>query len=191
MNLYFWLFVLYALLITPVGAHVSVRIDKGVHYRVRLQAAGLPVLRRRDQEDEKQAERIRSADVMRGMKNWDLALAAELLREGHISRALRALNWRGIEVDARISFDDAAATAMVYAALCTCLQTVSRCHPLPVRGRVTADFHGEGTKIAARCIVDARLGSLSAAAIRLWLAANSSQAKRLMTEEEKYAAASH
>ena len=47
MNLYFWLFALYALLITPVGAQVHVRIDHGVHYRIRLQAAGLPVLRKR------------------------------------------------------------------------------------------------------------------------------------------------
>ena len=44
MNLYFWLFLLYAVLITPVGVRVHVCVDQGIRYRIRIQAAGLPFI---------------------------------------------------------------------------------------------------------------------------------------------------
>lgn len=188
MNLYFWLFVLYAVLITPVGAQVHVRIDHGVHYRIRLRAAGLPVLRRKDKVKEEPQVQLQSSNVVKGMKDWDYALFTTLLRQGHLQRVLRLFEWRDVEVNARISFEDAALTAVTYALIRTCLQTVARIRPLPVKGRVEMNFRGEGTMVSFRCIAGARLGSLSAAAIRLWLAAASHRAKRLTAEEETYAA---
>lgn len=190
MNLYFWLFALYALLITPVGAQVHVRFDHGVHYRIRLQAAGLPVLRKKDQEESRETQ-LQSQDVMKGMKNGDLGLMIALIRQGHVQRILRRLQWRDVEIRARISFADAAWTAVSYAFVRTCLQTLAPIRTLPLRGRVEMDFRGEGTRVAFRCIVSARLGSLTAAVIRLWLAAAGYRAKRLAAEEEEYAAASH
>lgn len=188
MNLYFWFFVLYAVLITPVGAQVHVRIDHGVHYRIRLRAAGLPVLRKKEKAKEEPQVQLKSSNVLKGMKDWDYALFVSLLRQGHLQRLLRLFEWHDVQIDARISFEDAAFTAMTYALIRICLQTVARCRPLPVQGRVEMDFRGEGTMISFRCIADARLGSLSAAALRLWLAAVISRAKRLVAEEEKYAA---
>ena len=188
MNLYFWFFLLYAVLITPVGVQVHVRVDRGIHYRIRIGAAGVPVLRMWDQADIQPEERFRTTNLM---KNWNVAMAAELMRNGHIQRALQSLEWRGLELQAHLSFGDAAVTAMFYAALQTMMQTIRYCCSLPVRGQITADFEGKGTQISFRCIAGARLGRITAEAIRLWLAANGTRAKRLMAEEENYAAASH
>ena len=46
MNPYLLAFSIYALLITPITLHVSVRVGRQVRYRLRLQAAGLPFLRK-------------------------------------------------------------------------------------------------------------------------------------------------
>jgi len=191
LNLYFWLFALYALLITPVGAQVHIRIDHGLHYRFRLRAAGLPVLRKKKEEKEPQETHLRSGDVMKGMKDWDYGMFAVLMRQGHFGRILRLFEWRDLEVRARISFEDAALTAMVYTLIRTVLQTAAHIRPLPVKGRVEMDFQGEGTQLSLRCIATARLGNITAAAIRLWLAAASYRAKGSAAEEETYAAASH
>ena len=60
MNLYFWLFSLCALLMTPIGAQVHIRVEHGIHYRVRLLAAGLPVFRRKKQEEPDVPDRKRA-----------------------------------------------------------------------------------------------------------------------------------
>ena len=191
MNLYFWFFLLYALLITPVGVQLSIRIEQGIHYRVKLRVAGLPVLRQRDSEETAQEKRLSSAVLRNGMKKHHLALLASLFRQGHIQQVIKSLDWQKMEVNARISFADAAQTALAAALLRTSLETFSRCHSMPLYSHIIADFNGQGMQITIHCIVAARVGSLSAAAIRLWLAAGSIQAKRLSAEEERYAAASH
>ena len=191
MNLYFWLFALYALLITPVGAQVHVRIDHGVHYRIRIRAAGLPVLRKKKEENPQEEMHIQSTDVMKGMKNWNYGLFAALMKQGHLLRLFRLFDWRDLEIRARISFEDAALTAVTYALIRTVLQSMAPIRPLPVRGRVEMDFRGEGSTFSLRCIADARLGKLMAAAIRLWLAIVRHRMKQLKTEEEQHAAASH
>ncbi len=186
MNLYFWLFVLLSLLITPVSAELHIRVERGVHYRARLRVAGVRVARREDQPDaEKQ---LQAGNVMKGMKGWDHALAFTLFRQGHLQRVFRVMTWRNVEVHARISFEDAALTALAYAFVRTVLQTVAHGRPLPVKGRVEADFRGQGTALSFRGIASARLGMLLAAAIRLWLAASAERAKRGKAEEEQYAA---
>jgi len=189
MNLYFWLFSLCALLMTPIGVQVHIRIDHGVHYRIRLRAAGLPLLRKYKQEEPDRP--LRSGDVMKGMKDWDYGLFASLMRQGHLGRMARLFEWQDAEIRARISFEDAALTAMVYALIKNVLQTWAHIRPLPVHGRVEMDFRGQGTQIAFRCIATARLGSLMAAAIRLWAAVAACRAGRSSAEEERYAAASH
>lgn len=187
MNLYFWLFSLCALLMTPIGAQIHIRVEKGIHYRVRLRAAGLPVFRKKKQEEPEKP--LRSGDVMKGMKNWDYGLLGMLMRQGHFRRMLRLVEWRDVEIRARISFEDAALTAMAYTLIRTVLQTAAFIRPLPVKGRVEMDFRGEGTQLSLRCIATARLGSLMTAAVRLWTASVIDQAKR--SAEEETDAASH
>ncbi len=191
MNLYFWLFALYALLITPLGAQVHIRVDHGVHYRIRIRAAGLPVLRKKKEEDPNEEIKLQSRDVMKGMKDWDAGLLYVLMKQGHLLRLFRMFQWRDLEIRARISFEDAALTVMTYSLIRTVLQCAAHIRPLPVKGRVEMDFHGHGSTFSMRCIAEARLGSLLAAAIRLWLAVVRHRMKQLKTEEEQHAAASH
>ena len=184
MNPYFWIFALYALLITPVGAQVHIRVDHGVHYRVRLLAAGMRVLRKADPPDRE--KHLQPDSVFRNAKNWDYALMIALVRHGHVQRLLRRIQWRQAEIRACISFEDAALTALTYAFIRTVMQTVARCRPLPIRGRVEMDFRHRGTAVSFRGIATARLGSLTAAAIGLLLAAAAERAK--LDKEESYAA---
>ena len=188
MNLYFWLFSFCALLMTPVGVQGHIRIDHGIHYRIRIRAAGLPVLRKKKKEEPDVP--LHSGDVMKSMRGWDHGLFVSLLREGHFSRLLRSFKWQDTELRARISFADAAQTAIVYGAVRTVLQAAACIRPFSLRGRVEMDFQGAGTQISLRCIATARLGSLMAAVLRLWAASAAYRAKR-SAEEENYAAASH
>ena len=189
MNLYFWAFSFYVLMITPVSVQAHILIEHGIHYRLRLRAAGLPVLRKIKQEQPD--EKLHSIDMLKGMKQWDAGLAASLIREGHLGRLWRLFQWRDCEIHARISFEDAALTATTYAVIRTVAQTWAHIHPLPVRGHVEMDFQGKGAMLSLRCIASARLGSLLAAAVRLWLAVIRYRAGRLSAEEENYASASH
>lgn len=185
MNPYFWLFSLYAFLITPIRVHVSVRIGKGVWYRVRLQAAGLPFVRKTDAPEAE--EPVQQEDVARTLSGWQPFV--QLVREGEVQKALRVIHMETLYVHARFSFNDAALTALCYAGLHTLLRTLFHCglSPRALSGRVEADFDGRGTQLFVRSIISARLGSLVPAAIRLWTA----YAKHARLKEETYAAASH
>lgn len=189
MNLYFWAFSFYAFMITPVSVQAHILIEKGFHYRFRFRAAGLPVLRKIKQEQPE--SQLRSVDILKNVKQWDAGLAVSLIREGHLGRLWRLFQWRDCEIHARISFEDAALTAMAYAVIRTVAQTWGRIHPPHVRGRVEMDFQGQGAMLSLRCIASVRLGSLLAAAVRLWLAAIRYRSGRLSAEEENYASASH
>ena len=93
----------------------------------------------------------------------------------------------------RFSFDDAAATALCYAAVQTLLRTLACAGVLPrvLDGRVEMDFQAKGTEVFASGIISARLGSLGMAAIQLGAALLGERARRNRSEEETYAAASH
>lgn len=188
MNLYFWLFSFCALFMTPVGVQGHIRIDRGIHYRIRIRAAGLPVLRKKKKEEPDVP--LHSGDVMKSMRGWDHGLFVSLLREGHFSRLLNLFEWQDAELRVRISFADAARTAIVYGVVRTVLQAAACIRPLALRGRVEMDFQGAGTQISFRWIATARLGSLMAATLRLWVASAAYRANR-SSEEENYAAASH
>lgn len=191
MNPYFWLFSACALLMTPLSAQISVRVGHGVRYRVRLQAAGLPFLQKREENHPEEEERVDVQEVAHGALSPELPVALSLWKSGAIRRALGTLRLESLYLHAHISFEDAAATALIYAAVRSAAQTITLCAATPnrVQGRVEADFRGEGTEVFARCMVSGRLGSLGAAALRLGWAAWRTRARLL--EEDSYAAASH
>ena len=118
-------------------------------------------------------------------------LTNALMKQGHLQRLFRLFDWQDVEIHARISFADAAQTALTYALIRTFLQTLARVHPVALKGSVEADFRREGSCLSLRCIAQARLGRLLAAAIRLWLAVLRHRTERMKMEEEQYAAASH
>ena len=191
MNVYFWSFAAYAFLITPVGAQVHVRAEHGLHYRIRLRMGGLPVLVKKEKQNPQKEIHVQPEDVMKGARDMDGALIVALMKQGHLQRLFRLFDWKNVELHARISFAEAAQTALTYALIRTFLQTLARVHPVALKGSVEADFRGEGSCLSLRCIAQARLGRLLAAAIRLWLAVLLHRTERMKMEEEQYAAASH
>lgn len=192
MNGYFWLFALCALLATPVTAHVQLRIGRGVHYRLRLQAAGLPFLRKKEAESNEGEKTLHSRQMAKGLFAADGRMLYSLFRGGHLKRTLKAFHLQSVWVHIRLSFADAAQTALCYAALRTILQTVLSCHSSAdiLRGRVEADFQSQGTEIFLRCILSTRLGILTAALIRTGAAMIRLRVKT-RTEERYDAQASH
>lgn len=190
MNLYFWLFSLCAVLSAPVKIDVSICMKHGVRYGVRLQMAGLPVMKKKTEEDD--TEKVDSAQMTKGLFSLDRQLMAALLRGGYVKQAVSALQLERLSIHARLSFEDAALTAVSYAAVRTVLHAALLCwhHPEVIQGRVEMDFQQKGSEAFVRCIFSARLGSILAAALRLFAAILRIRA-RLMTEEETYAATSH
>ena len=187
MNPYLIAFSVYALLITPVTLHASVRLGTQVRYRLRVQAAGLPFMRRTYGEEREKE------DVTRTLSEpWIWPVLRAVGVRG-LLRLARVLRLESVYFHVRVSFDDAAATAMCYAALETLLRALACLGALPrsVEGRVEMDFQARGTEVFTSGIISARLGSLGIAAIRLGAALVKSRARQNRTEEETYAAASH
>ena len=184
-NLYFWSFLLYAVLITPVTAQVQIRWEKGFRYRICLRAAGLPFERKKGQN--RQEKRIRSSELMKRLQSDRRDV--ELIRKVEWKRLIRLFDWRKVEWHARISLPDAAQTAVVYAELLVLWQLIQKTCALPAKAKIEADFRGEGIHFAFQCIVSARLGRITAEAVRLWL--QTVRTGHFKAEETDYAAASH
>lgn len=193
MNPYLLAFSIYALLITPVTLHCSVRVGKAVRYRLRIQAAGLPFIRKTKEPPPQEERTVHEEDVARTLSEpwiWPAIRAVGLRR---LKRLLRAIHLESAYLHVRFSFDDAGATALCYAAVQTLLRTLACAGVLPrvLDGRVEMDFQAKGTEVFASGIISARLGSLGMAAIQLGAALLGERARRNRTEEETYAAASH
>jgi len=169
-NLYFWIFALYALLIVPVNVEAQVVFAEGVRYRIVIRAFGISLSRGSEKRKAAQKRRKRNG--------------FPLMPRGGIKRLLDMFRWRDAELKLHISFADAAATAVVCSLARMVLYTAQKCGRLPVRASVDMDFESTGSSLWFRCIADTRLGNITAAALRLWLAA----ARRMRAEEEKYAA---
>lgn len=193
MNPYLLAFSIYALLITPVTLHASVRVGRQVRYRLRVQAAGLPFIRKTKEPTPQEERTVHEEDVARTLSEpwiWPMLRAIGLKR---LKRMLCTLHLESAYIHVRFSFDDAAATALCYAALQTLLRALACAGALPraLDGHVEMDFQAKGTEVFASGIIGARLGSLGMAAIQLGAALLDERARRKRTEEETYAAASH
>ena len=193
MNPYLLAFSIYALLITPVTLHCSVRVGKAVRYRLRIQAAGLPFIRKTKEPPPQEERTVHEEDVARTLSEPWIWPAIRVVGLRRLKRLLRAIHLESAYLHVRFSFDDAAATALCYAAVQTLLRTLACAGVLPrvLDGRVEMDFQAKGTEVFASGIISARLGSLGMAAIQLGAALLGERARRNRTEEETYAAASH
>lgn len=191
MNVYFWCFALYALWITPIGLEISVCAGRNVRWRIRMQAAGLPVWRRRQAEESmKEEQPVDGRETARRMLSPDAPELLLLWKKGHIRRFLQTWRLQSLYIHGQISQPDAAQTAMLFAALRTLLQTLSH---LPavykrVQCSLQADFQAQGSQLFLRCIVTARLGNLVVAVLRFAAAAHHIHSRFTAKEEESYAA---
>lgn len=188
MNPYFWFFALYALMITPLGIQFHIRLDHGIHYRIRMRVSGFPVFRAK-QTEEAPEKPIDSQDLLKNLNSRTFGFWIKFIREGELRRLLRLFAWQDAELRIRLSFQDAAGTSLLFAAIRAFLQTAASIRPLPIKGGVEMDFRGEGAQLSFRCIASARLGNITAAALRLWLAFARYQAAQTAKEENH--AASH
>ena len=176
MNPYFWGFALYALMIAPVRIRLQLAMDSGLRYRVRIAAAGLPVY-----------QKIKSGGE-NGRKKKKHLLQSALGCKGLMRKILRMFTWRMAEVKIHLSFQDAAATALGFAAAEQALRAAEHFVPFPLAAKVSMDFRARGSSLTFRCIADTRLGNLSAAAVRLWLASAAGRRPYPDAEEDNDAA---
>lgn len=191
MNLYFWAFSLYALMITPVRVLTCIRIGRDVRYRVRVGLAGAALFRKRWKAN--QEKKVDSGKFAKGIVRLDRKLLWHLMKTGEVRRMFGSLKLAELTVHAKLSLQDAAATALLFAGIRTFLQTAALCSPVrfALKGHMEADFRAEGSEVMLECMISARLGSLLAAGARLGLAAWNARADLSLAEEENNAAASH
>lgn len=174
MNPYFVCFSAYAALILPLTLRFRVRLGGQAGYRLRLQAAGLPFVFRHAPEDKRDERPFPRREMAQALAHPDMALLRAALNGRVLSRALRGLEWRELDLYARFSFPDAAQTALWYGGTRTALRALNAAGALPpvLRWRLRADFSGQGTEAVVLGIVSFRLGSLlpvAAAFARAWL----------------------
>jgi len=186
MNPYFWSFFLYAFLILPVSVNVQVLLGNQFQKRIVFRLAGIPIERTNAEGKKAKKRTFRRFEP-------DLPLLIALVRQGHVRRFMEAFRMDGLSLFLRISWQDAALTAVSYALLRSFLPAVLLCagRPSGIRGHVEMDFHGQGTELEAECIFLSRMGKLLTAILRLAAAAIRERARRFKAEEENYAAASH
>ena len=189
MNPYFWFFAVWALMITPVTIHAGIRLDRGIHWRMRLLIAGIPITDRRKGESSSEEETLQAQQLLQGLISPKRQLIMALVHDGSLKRLLRVFRWNQLYVQGRLSFQDASQTALSYALIRTLLETLQRCGVLPgkITGRIEADFHSQGTQFWLQGIFSARLGKVAIAGIRLCISALRHRAE-LATEEKQYAA---
>ena len=180
MNLYFWFFALYSVLIIPVSAQIQLRFEKRVHYQLRLHAAGVPVLKiQKNEERKKEGGMAKLLNLQQGDS------FVPLLRESGI---LKMIHWRNFQIYMHFSCRDAAQNALLYIAARTVLTAFERICSFPLRCYVDMDFQGQGSVFAIHCIAQARMGRIIASVVRLGLAAAGRRLKQRKAEEEQHAA---
>lgn len=193
MNPYFWVMAVWSALITPVTIRMGIRFGKAVGWKVQIRIAGLPLIRRETPEKRKKDGKGVIGRMHEALTGADRKLTASLLHSGAFARFLKTFKWERLEIYLVLSFADAALTAVLYTLLRNVLQTLELCGALPkhTAGRVEMDFDAHGTELDLQGIISCRLGTLGLAAGRLLWAVLRTHAKRLTSEEERHAAASH
>lgn len=192
MNVYFLFFSAYALLITRITLHVSLRLGKRSGYRVRMQAAGVPFMYHK-QDDPALEHPICERDVAQTLASTNLAPLRALLKKRVRMQIKRSFHMEELSVKARISFENVAATALCFMAVRTLLETLSFCRltPKTFSSHIEANLHQQSSEVLFHCIVSARLGSLGLAAILFGAAFIRARSKHAQSEEEGYATAPH
>ena len=163
MNPYFWAFVLYAVMIAPVRVRVQLAVDHGLRVYQKIQ---------------------NSEEGKNKRKKRKMLFQAVVSRRGLPGKILRMFAWREAEIGVNLSFQDAAATALSFAAVRQVLYAAECCARFPLETNVSADFQARGSSLRFRCIADTRVGNLSAAAVRLWLASAAGRAQYPDAEED-------
>lgn len=185
------LFMVYAVLITPLSCVLVVAMGSGrqttgalsvTAWGVRAQL-DLALIRREDkhlsiQYQIHKSKKARQGDVQKTAHR--VRLTVRTFKRANIARRLlnAATKRRSAEISAVIGLSDAAATAVCYGA-CDAIGAYLAHFPR-VKTSVKADFSQYGVSARARCILRARLGSLLLCAGLAY--ASYARSKRKLTE---------
>lgn len=189
MNPYFWFLAVWGLMITPVEARIDVWFYGGLHWIIRIAVSGIPVLEKRRRKPGKQQKKTKMKRMLTGWLFSKRKVAFALVRDGTLKKMAGCMQCKSIGVMARISYQDAAASALVYSLIRTTVQTLHQCGIAAGKlwGHTTVDFESRGTAVLVRGIFSARLGTIAIAGFRLLISALRHHAE-LALEEKTYAA---
>ena len=189
MNPYFWLFAVWGLLITPVTVQTGVWFSHGFHWKLQIVVSGIPVMEKQRKKMDEPQKAKEMNQLLLGWFSPRRRMASALFRDGTMKKFIQCFRCEGMQMMARISFQDAAATAIVYSLIRTVLEMLHHCGMMPDKlvGRVAVDFQAQGTALMVQGIFSARLGTIAIAGFRLLISALRHHAE-LALEDKTYAA---
>ncbi len=205
MNYYLLFFGLYAAGLFPVVVRIDLRLSKDFASRFRL---GLPSLRmgkknpfgrRKNGEEMGDIRDVgdmeEGQDVVQSLLRINTALMKTLFSRQMLRMVKNAMIQGKIWLFARCAFQDAAATALWYAAFNLIWETLRHRKPRFLETHVHSEisFEGEGSLLAFRGIFMLRLGSLALMAARIAAVYQQKKtrgkiASKLFLKEGQYAA---
>jgi hypothetical protein len=167
MNFYLLFFTLYGLMILPVNLHSRLRLGQNTGYWVRLEAVGLPLSGTKEKKNLAEEE----ADEAKGhaLSDLNFQLIRTLTEKKTFRRLMELGQLNRLNLFARLSFQDAAQTALLFGLSRVVLDTLHKTKALPAcfRYRIQGDFSHAGSILLLDGILSARTGKLLATFILL------------------------
>lgn len=207
MNFYFLFLGIYSLLILPLTIRLEVKLGKGFMVRMRISVTGIPAVGRRfrlgskgqlgEEPEAKGTVEETESDILEALADITPDLRRAALSKSIRETAKRTVHCAALWARVRISFQDAAATALCYASLSIFFDVLRLCgvHSRRLDVKTEVDFGGHGTQAEAGGILLARLGSLALVASMLAVMSRKEKAARKDKENGdggvNYATTSH
>ena len=166
MNFYLLFFSLYGLMILPVNLHFRLRLGQNTGYWVRLEAVGLPLS---GTKEKKKLEEESEETKGHALSDLNFQLIRTLTEKKTFQRLLELGQLNRLNLFARLSFQDAAQTALLFGLSRVVLDTLQKTKALPAcfRYRIQGDFSHTGSILLLDGILSARTGKLLATFILL------------------------
>lgn len=190
MNVYLLSLMIYLVMITPLRLSLRIRLGRRNGYMLRIQAVGLPFYKSKRDEDSADEQPIDQQEVTQHLQPENLKWLRSILSKKVLRLFFRSAQFRWLSLYVHISQPDAMQNALLFGALRTAAETISRfvADRFPLRIHLRTDYQGQGSEALLRCIVSLRVGSLLPAAVAwLWHMVKL-RAEREPSKEEDYAA---
>lgn len=172
MNFYLLFFSLYGLMILPMNLHFRLRLGQNTGYWVRLEAIGLPLSGTKEKKNLEEEEKETPArEKGHALSDVNLQFLRILTEKKTFRRLMELGRLNRLNLFVRLSFQDAAQTALLFGLSRVVLDTLHKTHAVPEAFHflIRADFHHSGSILLLDGILSARLGKLLATFILLGL----------------------
>lgn len=163
MNFYMLFLGLYTLCILPITLRLELRFNQGFLGRVHIGISGMPAmtLRFRLGKGNLQEEDDKEPDIFPALFRARPGLIRAALSKPFRQMLRRSIRWEGLRAHVRVSLEDAATTALVYAGLTVFLNTVKACGVQRLDMQTSVGFSGGDARAEMEGILFVRLGSLA------------------------------